>query len=118
MLLRNLPGQGEENLYYWYYATIAMFQMKDQTNTSFANANETNSVAWNQWNNAMKQQLCATQLTSGPNQGSWNPTCVWGSYGGRVYSTALACMCLEVYYRYLPIYKQDQIANQWQPARR
>jgi hypothetical protein len=118
MLLRQLPGQSEENLYYWYYATIAMFQLKGGMNPSEPHSAEMGNAAWSQWNNALKHQLCASQVTTGPQQGSWNPTCIWGSYGGRVYSTALACMCLEVYYRYLPVYKQDQFANQWQPARR
>ena len=36
--------------------------------------------------------------------GSWTPDGVWGGYGGRVYSTAMAALCLEVYYRYLPLY--------------
>jgi hypothetical protein len=27
---------------------------------------------------------------------------MWGGYGGRVYTTSLAAMCLEVYYRYAP----------------
>ena len=29
-----------------------------------------------------------------------------GERGGRVYATAMAALCLEVYYRYLPFYKQ------------
>jgi hypothetical protein len=112
MLLSRLPGRSEENLYYWYYATLALYQLRgdgDDSNTS---------LGWNQWNDALKQQLCSTQIPHGPNAGSWNPTCIWGGYGGRVYSTAIACMCLEVYYRYLPMYKAEQFANQWQPARR
>ena len=34
------------------------------------------------------------------------PTPAWGSYGGRIYSTSLSALCLEVYYRYLPLYAQ------------
>ncbi len=121
MLLKNLPGRSEENLYYWYYATIAMYQLRGEP----ANAptpSGTSSIAmedaWKKWNESLKLQLCSTQVPRGQSEGSWNPTCIWGGYGGRVYSTAVACMCLEVYYRYLPMYKQDQFANQWQPARR
>jgi hypothetical protein len=121
MLLTNLPGRSEENLYYWYYATLAMYQLrgdKSDTNMKAVSAVYSSEAAWSQWNDAIKQQLCSTQVPRGPAEGSWNPSCVWGDYGGRVYSTAMACMCLEVYYRYLPMYKPEQFANQWQPARR
>ncbi len=105
MILSHLPGSSEENLYYWYYAALSMFQLRsmDAGHPGSAQAER----AWGVWNEAMKRQLCGTQIVNGPDAGSWNPTCVWGSYGGRVYSTALACMCLEVYYRYLPIYEQS-----------
>jgi len=111
MILKNLPGQSEENLYYWYYATLAMYQLRGD-----GELNSQSQLAWNQWNDPLKQQLCSTQVPRGQEEGSWNPSCLWGGYGGRVYSTAVACMCLEVYYRYLPMYKTDQIAAQWQPA--
>ena len=42
--------------------------------------------------------------TAGPLAGSWDTSDLWGSYGGRVYTTALATLTLEVYYRFLPIY--------------
>lgn len=92
-LLANLPGSGEENLYLWYYATMALFQRQDS--------------AWATWNEAMKRTLCASQHLSGTATGSWEPRCIWAGYGGRIYSTALSCLCLEVYYRYLPLYQAD-----------
>ena len=32
--------------------------------------------------------------------GSWDPEGRWAKEGGRVYTTALNCLCMEVYYRY------------------
>jgi hypothetical protein len=96
-LLQELPGMGEENLYYWYYASIALFQLQDE--------------AWPTWNQAMKSQIQKTQVTVGHDAGSWNPNCIWAGYGGRVYSTTMSCLCLEVYYRYLPIYRAQSLAS-------
>jgi hypothetical protein len=106
MILSQLPGDREDNFYYWYYATLAMFQMRG--------TGEGDS-SWNHWNNSMKTKLVSSQIMTGPDRGSWNPTCIWGPYGGRIYTTTLACLSLEVYYRYLPIYQTRQAA-QWQPA--
>ena len=41
--------------------------------------------------------------------GSWDSSTVWGGHGGRVYATAMATLCLEVYYRYLPIYERTAV---------
>jgi hypothetical protein len=89
------PGaaSGKPNFYYWYYATLALRQSE--------------SAAWREWNESLQQALLSRQETVGDVSGSWNPDTVWGSYGGRVYSTALATLCLEVYYRYLPVYQVD-----------
>lgn len=95
MLMSQLPGKGEKNFYYWYYATLALYQCRNQND------------AWNVWNDAMKKELVSTQVSQGEFAGSWDPRCVWGGHGGRIYTTAMACMCLEVYYRYLPIYQQQ-----------
>ena len=89
-ILEERPGAGQDNFYYWYYATLAMYQ--------------TQGDAWEQWNAALKSRLLATQRDSGQLTGSWNPTTVWGGYGGRVYTTSMAALSLEVYYRYLPLY--------------
>lgn len=107
MILANLPGHSQENLYYWYYAALAMFQLRTHSHPQFvAGTGSSNQAAWDRWNDAMKKRLCDSQIVQGPDAGSWNPTCVWGSYGGRIYATATACMCLEVYYRYLPLYQE------------
>lgn len=93
-LLASPPTTDRVNLYYWYYATLALHQRQ--------NANSAAANAWKTWNDAMKSTLTKTQITDGENAGSWDANCLWGGYGGRVYQTAMAAMCLEVYYRYAP----------------
>jgi hypothetical protein len=90
-LLNKPPKIAEWNLYYWYYGTLAMYQY--------------GGAEWDQWNAAMRDALTTTQESRGSNAGSWDPVGPWGPYGGRVYSTALATLCLEVYYRFLPLYE-------------
>lgn len=91
-LIGRLPGNGKPNLYYWYYAALALHHHKGSDPTA--------ERAWQTWNAAMSRTLTASQIKQGSESGSWSPNTMWGGYGGRVYSTALATMCLEVYYRY------------------
>ncbi|TWT47179.1 hypothetical protein [Botrimarina hoheduenensis] len=97
LLAQNLPesgGRRPPNLYYWYYGTLALHHERNTSSDAQA--------AWSAWNAGMKQELVPRQVVDGPNLGSWRPDTLWGGYGGRVYTTALATMCLEVYYRYDP----------------
>ena len=89
-LLSAPPGVGPTNFYYWYYGTFVMHQFQGD--------------GWQRWNTAVATQLVGLQNKEGPLAGSWDPDSVWGGYGGRIYSTALGAMCLEVYYRFLPVY--------------
>ena len=84
------PGQGATNLYYWYYGTLAMHQRQGRE--------------WEAWNAALQRQLLYSQRFDGEKRGSWDPDALWGGYGGRVYSTSMAALSLEVYYRYLPLH--------------
>ena len=86
----SLPTPERVNMYYWYYGTLAMYISGGE--------------AWEQWNQQMKHTLLTLQTTSGANEGSWEPNGLWAGYGGRAYSTAMAALTLEVYYRYLPVY--------------
>jgi hypothetical protein len=83
---QQLPGDGKPNLYYWYYATLALHPLGDER--------------WERWNVALKREILGLQRSQGSLAGSWDPQTVWGGYGGRVYATAMAALCLEVYYRY------------------
>ena len=87
----NRPSEGCVDLYYAYYGTLAMYQMQDE--------------AWKSWADTLHPRLLAAQVKGGELDGSWDPDCHWGGYGGRVYSTAMAALSLEVYFRYLPIYR-------------
>jgi hypothetical protein len=80
------PSTDHQNLYYWYYGTLGSFQAGGDY--------------WKKWNAKLKEALVPNQCKDGDNDGSWAPDDVWGAWGGRVYSTALACLSLEVYYRY------------------
>ncbi len=68
-LMANLPGAGEDNVYYWYYATLACFI----------------AGCLAAWNIAMKSRLIGTQRPAyDSDAGSWDPDRLWGGYGGRV----------------------------------
>jgi len=99
-LLEHLPDANlDRNVYYWYYATLVMHNFMDRD--------------WDRWNRPMRATLIQTQCTV-PNEcaeGSWapdSPTIDRWSQGGRLYVTALSTLSLEVYYRYLPLFKVNQ----------
>jgi hypothetical protein len=91
-LLSVPPEPSRVNLYYWYYGTLALHHQQDSSREA--------ATAWQAWNTALAVTLVNSQTVNGPETGSWEPNCIWGGYGGRVYSTAVSAMCLEVYYRY------------------
>lgn len=86
----------EPNTYYWYYATLALFNAQGE--------------AWDRWNAALSRTLIDAQQRAGHAAGSWDPEGEWASAGGRVYQTALCTLMLEVYYRYLPMYAGGPVA--------
>jgi hypothetical protein len=96
-LVASPPSSQSVNLYAWYYASLALVHEGDPK--------------WEVWNDAMKSQLLSRQFTSGPHRGAWPNDCPWSGYGGTVYSTALSCLCLEVYYRHLPLLRPPQEAQ-------
>lgn len=96
-ILRNMPRLSELNMYYWYYGTLAMYQYGGQP--------------WEEWNSVVRDTLISQQRHDGVFAGSWDPDGPWGRYGGRLYSTAISTLTLEVYYRLLPLYRMNESAQ-------
>ena len=88
--LKKLPKWDKKSekldMCYWYFGSLALFQRGGEP--------------WKKWNKEMKKAIIKNQINNGCAKGSWDPCSRWGEEGGRVYSTALLTMCLEVYYRY------------------
>jgi hypothetical protein len=88
--------RGPSNMYYWYYATLALYQHGGEP--------------WSRWNGRLRDKIVGLQRSEGHQTGSWEPdTSLYGSKGGRIYCTALAALTLEVYYRYLRLYDEPKI---------
>jgi hypothetical protein len=89
------PERRRTNIYYWYYATQTLHHCGGQP--------------WEIWNQRVREILVNTQRKRGHAAGSWDPQGPHAGAGGRVYMTALAVCCLEVYYRHLPIFRQVEL---------
>jgi hypothetical protein len=75
------------DFYTWYNCTLAMFQAGGEP--------------WKRWNNVVRDLVVSSQRRDeNCARGSWDPQGRWSPEGGRIYSTALAVLTLEVYYRY------------------
>lgn len=85
------------NAYYWYYATQVVHNVQ--------------GPKWDQWNRQMRRVLLESQNLQKDHidHGSWDPLKpskdAWGEQGGRHMVTCLHLLCLEIYYRYLPIFE-------------
>jgi len=94
-LAGNLPPESGNQLgqiYYYHYATQVLHHMEGPD--------------FDLWNHRMREHLLRTQEKEGHRAGSWSPEGTdWGSRGGRIYSTAMALLTLQVYYRHLPMYR-------------
>jgi len=93
-------GSRRTDLYSLYVATLGMFQL--------------GGPYWSQWNAAFRDRLIGMQVKQGDLKGSWSPKQdAYGRIAGRVFTTSLAVLSLEVYYRYAPMYlKEDGGTNE------
>jgi len=95
-IAEHLETYDERNIYYWYYATQLLHNMKNKD--------------WEKWNIKVRELLIGMQVKDGTcANGSWDPNFpavdIWGQRAGRLFNTSLSILTLEVYYRYLPMYR-------------
>ena len=91
----------KSNMYYNYYATQVMKQWGGDD--------------WKKWNSKMRDFLVKSQNKKGDAEGSWfyNEASHAQERGGRLYVTAMCAMTLEVYYRYLPLYSEEAVDDEF-----
>ncbi|MGL4423058.1 MAG: prenyltransferase/squalene oxidase repeat-containing protein, partial [Gemmataceae bacterium] len=98
LITRRPPAGGANfDMYYYYYATqVVHFH---------------DGEAWHkEWNPKMRDLLVSTQVANKGEKvdGSWDADkSLVGTTCGRLGTTCLALLTLEVYYRHLPLYKRD-----------
>lgn len=94
----NKNSAKQRNVYYWYYATQLLHNVQ--------------GPLWQAWNVQVRDGLVAQQVIDRSTcaYGSWHPNQpipdAWGKEAGRHFTTCLALLSLEVYYRYLPLYSE------------
>ena len=91
LLARKPPAwddQGSIDFPYWLFGTIASCRAGGE--------------AWRKWSGALEGAVRRTQRHDSGTcaHGSWDPVDPWGADGGRVYSTAMNALMLEIQLRY------------------
>ena len=86
-------GPSDKDVYYNYYATLVLRHYE--------------GPRWRTWNPKMRDYLISTQAQTGHESGSWFFPGEHNDAGGRLYVTALCAMTLQVYYRYMPLYRPE-----------
>jgi len=85
------------DMYYNYYANQVLFQH--------------GGAEWKEWSEKLNAALMLSQEDRGHLEGSWffggrnRGGDHGGDAGGRLYTTAMACLCLEETFRHLPIFR-------------
>lgn len=95
-------GPDKDRMYYSYYATQVLHHWGGEL--------------WEKWNNVMREQLVTSQIQTGDAAGSWNRDHDHSEAGGRLYTTCMCIMTLEVYYRYLPLYQWESAPSDQRAA--
>jgi hypothetical protein len=96
---------GEQGPLYWYLGSEAVYEHE----------NPKWGPKWQGWVKSLKDALLDKQAVGTCADGSWPPVGPYGRKVGRVGTTALCCMSLEVYYRYAILHPGPHMTrDMWQ----
>jgi hypothetical protein len=101
--LQKTPPGSLNSIYYHYYATQVLYHLGGD--------------GWLTWNEKMRDLLIRKQEKGDDPKrahlkGSWSPAGdAHGGAGGRLMTTSLSLLTLEVYYRHLPLYRRDLVGG-------
>ena len=90
-------GPSKTDMYFNYYATQMLHHYE--------------GYLWQRWNEEMREYLIARQSHEGHERGSWFFPDGHGTAGGRLYTTSMCIMILEVYYRHMPLYGTSAVED-------
>lgn len=90
-------GPSKSDMYFNFYATQTMLHH--------------GGAAWERWNLELREHLLAEQELDGHAAGSWFFSDQHAYAGGRLYTTAVCALILEVYYRHLPLYGETTVGR-------
>jgi biopolymer transport protein ExbD len=88
LCMRCLPVRdvkaGTIDYVYWYYGSLAMSRIGGDR--------------WEKWSEAVTKAVTGGQRRdlASDRDGSWDPEDPWAADGGRIYSTAMGVLCLEI----------------------
>ncbi|MFI4876733.1 MAG: prenyltransferase/squalene oxidase repeat-containing protein [Blastopirellula sp. JB062] len=88
-------GPSLRDMYFNYYATNVIAHQ--------------GGPAWTKWNDKLSDYLVKSQSRKLYEAGSWRFDDPYIEEGGRLYTTCLAAMILEVYYRHMPLYSDQSV---------
>lgn len=91
----------KDDIYFNFYSTLLLHHLQHE--------------GWEYWNTEVRERLIKTQATRGHEAGSWHFKHQHGDVGGRLYTTAMAVMTLEVYYRYSPLFGSKDVLKEKDP---
>jgi hypothetical protein len=104
-LLKRPATKNRLDLYYLHYATMVL---KHVGGEAWETWNEGPKAADGSRKGGLRDVLVEAQVADGANAGSWNPdTAFIGNQCGRLGTTALCVINLEVYYRHAAVEKKD-----------